>query len=788
VNILRWILVFLPFTAVSQVRDGSVEGAIRDSTTRLAIQSATISLKKYPDEQSRVVLTDKTGFFQIDSLTEGSYRLTISFSGYASQIIDSIVIRQERKDLVLGDIFMMVSSTSMETIVIYAEKPLIQTKDGNITMNVAESPMSAGSNASDLLKNMPLVSSDPDGKVTVRGREPRILVDEKPVDLNGMQLNDFLESLPGGMIEKIEVMTNPPAQYAQEPGGVINIVTRKGKGGLNGRISLFGGTRGEAGFNGNLNYRKKGLSFSLSLSDSYNEFMGGSYSIRTNTYTDSSNELRTKNRYVNISRRPNARFNLEYELNAKNSLNIVLTYNGNNFDNDGFTWYSNFNDAGENYRNSLRNVLSVGDNTNPGANFTYTHRGRREGELLRLQAGWNKSWQDNDRFFQQRFFDSKGDPYGSDSLQSQLVDNANNGFNARLGYDYPVNKSKTIFSAGTSYNLQNSHVIQDTYYEDPNGDEIYVDLLSNDLGFRQQVNNLRASVKQKFGKGYSFNTGVTWENTNILFDLFKQGAKVDNQYDNWLPFAGFYVNQDGGKNLSLTYRRSIRRPGIRELNPSIDYTDPYNLRSGNPFLEPTMADNFDLSLGKTSSKFYINMGLGYNIVNNIFATVRTLIEDGKTLITWRNIDAKQEYEASAWGGFTLSRSLKLNLSAGYTFNQYSETDIQQFNYRNGGSVNGKFNIAYSMKDIWNFTGNMNYNRYANPQGTVKSTVAMNIGIQKKFYKKKFIVTFNMIDPIIQQTYKNETNGTNFTVYSEGTTQTRNFRLTLGYNFKFKTGS
>jgi outer membrane receptor for ferrienterochelin and colicin len=49
------------------------------------------------------------------------------------------------------------------------------------------------------------------------------------VELNLQQLQDLLESMPGSSIEKIEVMTNPPPQYANEQGGVINIVTKKVK-------------------------------------------------------------------------------------------------------------------------------------------------------------------------------------------------------------------------------------------------------------------------------------------------------------------------------------------------------------------------------------------------------------------------------------------------------------------------------------------------------------------------------------------------------------------------------
>src|SRR4029078_3391228 len=95
--------------------------------------------------------------------------------------------------------------------------------------------------------------------------------------------------MPGSSIEKIEVMTNPPPQYATEQGGVINIVTKKGSVGKSGRISLYAGTRGETGANGRFNYRKQGLSVNINAGGASNRFEGNGYSRRQNVFTDSVN-------------------------------------------------------------------------------------------------------------------------------------------------------------------------------------------------------------------------------------------------------------------------------------------------------------------------------------------------------------------------------------------------------------------------------------------------------------------------------------------------------------------
>src|SRR4030095_9743882 len=139
--------------------------------------------------------------------------------------------------------------------------------------------------------------------------------------------------MSGSSIEKIEVMTNPPPQYAMEQGGVINIVTRKGRVGIAGRVNLSAGTRGEGTINGNFSYRKKRLAITMNAGGGYNQFKGNSYSKRENIYTDSVNHFNTSSVYQNKSVRPNARFNIDYDLDNRNSVNMLLQFNQNIFRN-----------------------------------------------------------------------------------------------------------------------------------------------------------------------------------------------------------------------------------------------------------------------------------------------------------------------------------------------------------------------------------------------------------------------------------------------------------------------
>lgn len=785
----RWLAFSFLLSMAAMAQQGTLNGTVLDEKGK-ALENATVQLSPLADSLRLIsVATTKDGSFSFETIAFGYYRLRISYVGLQAMLIDSLYFRAERFDLNLNDVVLKPKPESgLEEIIIYAEKPLIQSRDGNITFNAGESPLSQGSNASDLLTQVPLVTKDPNGKVLVRGKEPRILIDDKPVELNLQQLQDLLESLPGSAIEKIEVLTNPPPQYANEQGGVINIVTKKGTVGISGRLSLFAGTRGEFGTNGSFFYRKSGLAINVNAGFAGNQFDGNGYSIRQNIYPDSVNYFNTANNYGNYSLRPNFRANIDYEITKAHVLNTVLLYNSNTFDNDNSTTYKNINRFDQLYRLSRRTIGSEGNNFNPNISLNYTYRSKVPGEVLRLFTSFNYSDNFSERLFYQQFFNPDYNFNGTDSTQLQQTANLSKGYNIRIAYDRPLQNKTTSISLGAYYNHAFSDVDVDALYK-RKGDGVLLplDILSNYFLFHQNVSNLRGSVRQLLGKNFSATAGLSAEKTEIFFDLVKAGKDTSNSYWTALPFANLNKTWTNNTNLTVSYRRTIRRPGINELNPTRDFSDPYNIRAGNPGLLASPAHNFDVVIGRSKGTLYVNVGLGYNVVADIFNPIRNILPNGNTETIWQNISGRKEYEASTWSGYTFSRKLRLNASASYTHNRYSEYDKTVRKYRDGGSLTSNINTVYTLKDLYSATGSFTFNRFANPQGTVRSNVSMNIALQAKLVKKKLTVTLNAIDPFFQQrnqtfTYGTNSNGTDFIIENFSSTQTRNFRLSLGYSF------
>ena len=784
---MRFLLILLvvlaSFTALAQDSSGLITGSIIDEK-RKPVEGATIQLVSLENGNARSIVSDKDGSFEITDISFGYKRLVISSVGFQQLTIDSIYFRAERFDFNLNDVILKPSTAeNLQEVVVYAEKPLIESKEGNITFNAGESALSAGSNASDLLTNVPLVTKDPDGKILVRGKEPKILIDEKPVELNQQQLQDFLESLPGSSIEKIEVMTNPPPQYANEQGGVINITTKKGKVGKTGRINLTVGTRGQYNVSGNYNYRRQGLVININAGAGYNEFDGEGYSIRKNTYADSINFFNTNNTAFNKNIRPNFRATIDYDISKRHNLNLAVNYNQNDYDNTNETEYQNINRFDSIYRLRQRFINSIGNSFNPNVSLSYTLKTSTPGESFKVITNYNVSESNSEReFFQQHYYPDFS-KYAPDSSQVLMNDNLTKGYSVRLNYDRPLFNKKTFVSVGGFYNRSRSNVDVDAIYKRrSDGAWVPLQTLINNFLFRQEIQNYRASVKQVFNKTLSMTGGASAEETRVFFDVYDKGGVRNNSYWNFLPFANINKSWENKWNVTLAYKRTIRRPGMSQLNPIVDSTDLYHLRAGNPELESSLADNFDLVIGKTHKSFYANMSLGYNLVDDIFNQVRQRINDETTLVQWQNSSGKKEYEISTWSGYTISKKSKVNLSASYTYNEYGNYDRVVRKFRNSGSFTSNLNSHYTISDIYNATGSFTFNRFANPQGSVRSNVSMNLGLQGKFIDKKLIATINIIDPFTQQETRSSTFGTNFQLDNFSTTQTRNVRLTLAYNF------
>jgi outer membrane receptor protein involved in Fe transport len=788
-KVLPWIpLFFFAIGAKAQRPNalGIIAVNLFDSASGKALDGATVQVVLLGDSARRpTTALSQAGHVEFLGLGFGHYQLSVSYVGYATLVIDSIFLRPERYDFNLGDLRLVPKQEQGATVVVFSEKPLIENRDGKISYNVGESALSSGSNTAELLRNMPMVSNDPNGKLLLKGKEPRILIDDKPVELNGQQLNDLLEGLSGAGIERIEILQNPPPQYASEQGGVINIVTKKGKVGLTGKLAISAGSRGEVGTNANFAYRSPKLNFSGSVGVGGGQLLGSSHSERQNFYADSSNQFNTRSGSDNHFLRPNLRLQLDVDPNKNEQWSAVLQTNANLFDNESTTRYENINRFAELWRLSNRTNNTDGQSFNLNPQLSYRYRAKNPQHFVQIIASAGVGANLSNRNYNQVFLNPTTNAKLYDSTQEQRTNNQQHSYTLRINYNLPLRVKSLVFSAGTVVGSNHYHNVLNTYFFDKvTGQPNLSVLLSNDTRFVQNVYTARVGLVYDAKKSWRFTANLQAEQTQFRFSFEKLDG-LQHGYFNLLPSATVRKDLNKQANLSLAYRKSIRRPAINELNPAVDYNDPYNLRFGNPTLVPNLAHNFDLNFGFSKGKSYINAAAGFNRVTNIINSIRTLQPDGKTFVTYQNIASKNEYELGVWGGYTVSKKLRFNMSGGFTYNQFAEADRKLLNYRNGITSYLALNYNLVFSPLCSMDGNFRYSSFADAQGRARSNLAMNLGVQYKFFKRRFVVAFNVTDPLLPQQQKTVSEGRSFLLNSFSQNRTKNYRLALSWAFSSK---
>jgi outer membrane receptor protein involved in Fe transport len=746
-------------------------------------QGATVSLFKsgVSSNPVRVVSTDSAGNFNL-AVPEGIYRVEVSFTGFVNWIKDSIILDGSQPSVSIPGILLKPSleSTLAEAVVVHP-RPMFEQKDGTITLNVESTPMSGSGSGAELIKNMPMVATDPEGRIVVKGKQPIILIDEKPVDMNGQQLADLLESLPGSSIEKIELMQNPPPQYANSEGGVINIVTKKGSVGWTGKASVMAGTIGQTNANINLNYRNKKITFSGVAGINIARVTGNSYSLRENQYQDSTNQFETISGYTNRSTRPNFRVQAGYEMNPRNLWSLTVQGNGNWYENSSLSTYKNINRFDEVWKLSERHNRSEGNNVSVQAQLGYTLFGKNRAEKLQVVASYTPANGESDRLFFQEFLTPEFEKTGVDSTQGQISHNPGGNGLLKADYQKPLKNKAFTFTSGAALSILHQHnVLQTLYWDKVTGEAIISPLLSTDNKFRQQVWSARAGMNIRFKKTWTAIGNLQVEGTHFDFRFAGNLPSTENDYLSFLP--SLTIRKDINKLLkaSFVYRKSIRRPGMYELNPAVDYGDPYNLRFGNPYLSPSSAKNYDLNLNWNNGKSYINGSLGFNKVDDIINRIRTLMEDGKTYATFQNIATRKEYEVGIWSGYSFSKKWRLNFSGSYVYNVYGEKEKELLKYQDGSSVTFNLNGNFTASPLLAFDASVRYNAFADPQGRSRSNISSQMGAQYKMLNRRLILAAAAIDPFTRQQITSVSQGPNFYIYSYRTAITRNFRLSASW--------
>ncbi len=279
------LLCFLSLSVLAQQSgksDFKIKGKLIDSVTHRPLEYATISI--FPAGAKRPVngaVCDNKGNFVVNNIAQGTYKLVAEFIGYKALTFYHITVDKEHPVTDVNQIFLKPKATTLQNITISGKPKIIENKIDKLVFNADQDVTSQVGVATDVLKKVPQVSVDVDGNVELAGSSSiRFLINGKPSAAFGSDIADVLQAIPASQIKSIEVITTPGAKYdAQGLGGIINIILKKNNSqGVNGNLSLTGGTRTE---NGSFNFNARKGSFGM------NAYISGNARLRTVSYSTS---------------------------------------------------------------------------------------------------------------------------------------------------------------------------------------------------------------------------------------------------------------------------------------------------------------------------------------------------------------------------------------------------------------------------------------------------------------------------------------------------------------------
>lgn len=777
----------------------SISGKILDQNKQPVPYASIEFIHKSNKLNSDAAITDENGNYTI-SLVPGSYLINITAVDYKS-FKQNIDIVSGISTLEPINIEQEATATNKPTRTIEGIVMTVQSKrpyrvelDKKV-YDVESDVVSKGGNLQDVLTNVPSVDVDTDGSISMRGNSNvKFLIDGKPSSILGIDDSNALKSIPAEDIERIEVITNPSSKFeASGTAGILNIILKKNKKyGFNGSVSGTLGYLPNTRLNTNLSWRKGNLTYYINGGGGYNRgqfTQKNLYSLNeippvltdgTITYYDQNAVYKSENKYYNVNT------GFVYDFNKKTFLNLsgmLRTFSNTNNGDNIFIQNKAQN-------NILKDFRRDRINHSTGKDFSYQidagldHKFNNKGHLLSFSASFQKNNEDRDENIKESNSEnniSENKVFTISKSQTIL---------AKLDYELPINDNNKI-EAGTRFD-ENKNIYDYSADESQNGSPFVVlpDYTSKTT-YNEKIASAYAQFRSKIGENFGYQIGLRAENTiiNLSFDNFqKSKTNVDKNYINYFPTAFFSYNFDKNNQLLLNYSKRIRRPRSFFLIPFRSLSDNTNLFLGNPNLNPSYVNSFELGYSYQKKSITINPSLYYKEINNEIQIYneRKIDTNGQLAIssTPYNIGSESKYGLEINSSFDLFKWWKMM------------TNIELYGYQTQGqykdmNYNGK-GFSTKMKVSWTFRPDKNTNiqiqaRYRGRERTEsyirQSMYSVNLGFSRAIWGGNGNIAFNVQDLFNSQAMRRITITNSFTRSGYMQFQPRQFALSFTYKFK-----
>ena len=764
----------------------TIKGIVQDSESQSPLEFSTISI--YNSSDSTLIsggLSEIDGTFSIQT-RPGRLYAYVEYISYQPQFVDITIdreaIKSGNREIDLGVIQLSIGAVALQEIEIRGEVSETQFSLDKRVFNVGKDLANQGGTAQDILDNVPSVTVDLEGAVSLRGSSGvRILVDGRPSGLANQDNANGLRSIPANMIEKVEVITNPSARYeAEGMAGIINIILKKDKGsGFNGSFDVSGGYPANGGIGANVNYRKGNVNWFANYGLNYRAVPGRGYSFLTQTNTNET-FFQEIDRDMDRSGLSNSiRLGIDFIPSEKEILTGAFLYRLSNEDNLGTLTYNDF------LNNYPDNLLSTTIRTDD----------EREDETdLQYSINYKKEFSSRKHFFEATVqFQNESEEEASDFLEianvfqggeiPNLVQRSSNvegnkewlfqmDFNKPLGSD-------GIFETGLRSSFR---MIDNDYLVEEMSDGRFITLegLSNNFNYDEIVHAAYAIAGNKTGKfGYQF--GLRAEHSDILTELLETNEINDRNYTNLFPSSFLNYEFSPGSTIQASYSKRVRRPRFWDLNPFFTFSDSRNIFSGNPDLDPEFTDSYELNYIRYLDNLTITGGFFYRHTKDKIQRILIFNPDGTTLRRPENLATGDDYGLELTFQYSGLDWLRLDGNANFFRQKVNGQNVDDSFSAETTTWFGRFTSRLS---FWESDLQLRFN-YRAPretvQGRTKGIPSLDIGWSKDVLNKRGTVTLSVRDLFNSRRRAGTTFGNGFV--REDEFQWRARVATIAFNYR-----
>lgn len=744
--------LFLAQTSFAQIK--TISGTVKDIQNE-TVPGATVRLLKATDSTLvKGEMTNENGKFQLNNLLDGTYILSITAIGQKPYKSVALTIDENHKSIILPIIVLLpAKDISLKEVVVTAKRPLMERDIDKTIVNVDAMISAASSNTLEVLEKTPGVTVSNDGDISLNGKSGvLVLIDGRATYMSGADLATYLKSLPGGLLDKIELMDNPPAKYDAAGSAIINIRLKKNRvGGFTGNISE-GYSQGVYGKNNgaiNLNYLYKKVNLFANVG--YNEDKGYNNDRNKRDFYNTENSLVSSidlSNYNKFARHSfSTRLGMDYAFSKKTTYGFLINLDQIN-KNGSFEFGSNAYNS-----NNALETIGVGHSyggfrrTNLTTNLNFQHKFNNTGREISADINYLHYQSPFNWNLENATYKPDNTLISQNNIFFQIPSDFNI-YTAKADYVHPL-KNKSNWEAGVKSSIVSND--NDPKYFNVEGNINVPDYTkTNHFIYHENINAAYFNTRKNW-KRLGLQLGIRAENTNIegnqLGNINVAGSTFRKNYAGVFPstFMSYKLDSLGNNTISTSISRRINRPNYQQLNPFVEYVDIYSRNMGNPMLNPQYQYRFDvnyqykrsLSLGLQLGRFTDVIFQTTEAVDNIFINRPANVATGYQLIFTTNVSKNP----TSWWSINTNVVLSYMELNGTLYNQKLNPSaygarlnvLNQFSLKKGWSA--ELTGFYSSREIsGQVIVNPRYRVYAAAQKKIlKDKATIKVSIEDMFH-------------------------------------------------------